>query len=221
MGDAADHSRIESLTTEITTFTTQMTQWKLKSDENAKLIEEKEAIILQKTDIINRLKKLVAGLKNELDMAHSLSLQFKITKEEKMESHERAAESMQIAIEAKKESLEIDMVKQTTDASELKYVSLKTEFDKMAEEIGRLRGELETSKAKMVGMSTELTSIQTEKLSLSAQCESFKMQASKSTEVEKSFMQSAETQVSTYHDEINDAYNSIGATFGEIESELA
>lgn len=241
MGDAAEHSKFESLSMEMTTtFTTQLNQWKLKSEENSKLIEERDAIILQKTEIIDKLKKLIAGLKNELDMAHSLSLQFKITKTETEQIQEKVSESAQIQIEAGKASIEVNKESQevnkesqevvqvqvqkvanAADAADLKYSSLKAEYDKMAEDFGRLRGEAEAAKLKMVAMSTELQSVQTEKMAIKAECESFKASASKSSEVEKSVLKCAEEQVSTYHDEINDAYNSIAATFGEIESELA
>jgi chromosome segregation ATPase len=220
MGDAEGRSKVELLTTQITTYTTQITVWRTKAEEQAKALEERESLLVQKNITIDRLRKLIAGLKNELEMAHELSLKFEINSIQTETSKMSASESIMVSAEYKKLELEAEEHKKLSIQAEQRLAQFRDENEKLVAKLADINAQLEKLTNQLNVMKTDLEVEKNEKIALKAEKEQFTLNASKSVEKEASFFKSAEEHVTTYRDEIGRAYHSISMTFAEIEHEI-
>lgn len=220
MGDAEGRSKVELLSTQITTYTTQITVWRTKSEEAQKALEEREATLAQKNLTIDRLRKLIAGLKNELEMMQELAMKFEINSIQTEVSKEKSAESVTISAEYKKLELEAAEHKQISLQSEQRAAQFRAENERLVAQLADQNAALEKLKNELSVLKTDLELEKTEKAALKAEKQQLSLNASKSVEKEVSFFKSAEEHVTTYRDEIGKAYNSITMTFSEIEHEI-
>ena len=220
MGDAEGRSKVEFLTTQITTLTTQITTWRTKAEETKKALDDKENLLVLKNQTIDRLRKLIAGLKNELEMAQDLSMKFEINKTQTEICSESVSQSIMVSAEYKKLELAAEELKKQSLQCEQRAAQFRDENEKLTAKLAEQNGAMDKLMNQLNALKVDFEAEKNEKMALKAEKEQLTVNASQSHEKATSFFKSAEESVTTYRDEIGKAYSSIAMTFSEIEHEI-